>query len=226
MSDAMTTTPIYVVTPTAPQNAPGATFIRLLGSCGYGYSVTPDVAQLPETEDDALVFFDATDPATIMPAYRQYQGAGRWVLYNLPSGELDESGAILAGIEGAFYADDPPELVAKGLRQVHNHDVWFCRQSLNGALRVLRQKMKQAFGPLTRTSDDLLTPSTVLTKRERAIVELVARGAQNRDIAEQLHISINTVKTHIYSIFRKTHCKNRIELLFWSQNYMQHVGPG
>lgn len=226
MSDAMTTTPIYVVTPTPSQDPHGGSFVKLLGSCGYGYSVTPDVAQLPDTGDDALVFFDATDPATIMPAFRQYQGAGRWVLYNLPNGELDESGAILAGIEGAFYADDPPELVAKGLRQVHNHDVWFCRQSLNSALRALRQKMKQAFGPLKPASGDLLTSSAVLTKRERAIVELVARGAQNRDIAEQLHISINTVKTHIYSIFRKTHCKNRIELLFWSQNFMQHVEPG
>ena len=58
-----------------------------------------------------------------------------------------------------------------------------------------------------------------LTRREQTIVRLVSSGAQNKEIAEQLHISPNTVKTHIYSLFRKTSSRNRIELITWSQQF-------
>jgi DNA-binding CsgD family transcriptional regulator len=56
----------------------------------------------------------------------------------------------------------------------------------------------------------------LLTKREKTIVSLVSSGAKNQEIADELHISPNTVKTHIYSIFRKTSSRNRIELIAWS----------
>ncbi|HAU92054.1 MAG TPA: hypothetical protein DCW59_06830, partial [Alteromonas sp.] len=46
----------------------------------------------------------------------------------------------------------------------------------------------------------------------------VSKGAQNQEIADTLHISVNTVKTHIYSIFRKTNSRNRVELVAWSSN--------
>ena len=56
-----------------------------------------------------------------------------------------------------------------------------------------------------------------LTKRENAIIGLVSKGAKNAEIAEQLHISPNTVKTHLYSIFRKTQSRNRVELISMTQ---------
>jgi DNA-binding NarL/FixJ family response regulator len=81
------------------------------------------------------------------------------------------------------------------------------------------QKSKQLnTSPLQRSIS-----SPDLTKRENTIIGLVSCGAKNQEIADQLHISPNTVKTHLYSIFRKTSSRNRIELISWTQNFLATV---
>lgn len=51
-----------------------------------------------------------------------------------------------------------------------------------------------------------------LSAREREILELVALGRINREIAEILHISENTVKNHLKNILKKLHLENRVQL--------------
>ena len=53
------------------------------------------------------------------------------------------------------------------------------------------------------------TPPTVLTEREREVLALIARGAPNREIARELYLSIDTVKTHVRNVFRKLDVPNR-----------------
>jgi DNA-binding CsgD family transcriptional regulator len=55
-----------------------------------------------------------------------------------------------------------------------------------------------------------------LTPRELQTLALVVRGHTNRDIAEQLHISSDTVKHHLTSIFNKTGASNRLELALFA----------
>ncbi|OEF98478.1 response regulator [Desulfuribacillus alkaliarsenatis] len=50
-----------------------------------------------------------------------------------------------------------------------------------------------------------------LTKREIEVLQLVIKGATNRDIANDLHISENTVKNHLRNIMEKLHMQNRIQ---------------
>ena len=45
---------------------------------------------------------------------------------------------------------------------------------------------------------------------------LVSAGAKNEQIAEELHISPNTVKTHIYNIFKKIGVPNRLQAALWA----------
>ena len=52
----------------------------------------------------------------------------------------------------------------------------------------------------------------LLTPRESQITGLVAQGASNKRIAEQLSISEHTVKAHLTTIFRKIAVSNRLEL--------------
>jgi DNA-binding CsgD family transcriptional regulator len=58
-----------------------------------------------------------------------------------------------------------------------------------------------------------------ITSREREVISLVMKGKNNREIAEALFISVQTVKNTIYNIFRKTRIKNRIQLLNLIRSY-------
>ena len=54
-----------------------------------------------------------------------------------------------------------------------------------------------------------------LTRREYEVTRLVARGRSNRQVADRLQISEQTVKNHIQSIFRKLGVDNRVELAIY-----------
>jgi DNA-binding NarL/FixJ family response regulator len=58
-----------------------------------------------------------------------------------------------------------------------------------------------------------LKPSVVTpTRREQELIELVGRGLQNRAIASELNISVNTVRTHLRNIIRKYKLSNRTQI--------------
>ncbi|WP_300666177.1 response regulator transcription factor [Fluviicola sp.] len=52
-----------------------------------------------------------------------------------------------------------------------------------------------------------------LTKRENEILDLVAKGYANKEIAIKLTVSLHTIRTHIYHIYEKLHVRNRVEAL-------------
>lgn len=58
--------------------------------------------------------------------------------------------------------------------------------------------------------------SASLSEREIEILELVATGLTNYDIAEKLEISKRTVDNHISNILKKTNTDNRVELVRWA----------
>lgn len=51
-----------------------------------------------------------------------------------------------------------------------------------------------------------------ITNREKEIIQLVMTGCTNKQIGDKLFISLSTVKTHIYSIFRKMNVRSRVQL--------------
>jgi DNA-binding NarL/FixJ family response regulator len=65
--------------------------------------------------------------------------------------------------------------------------------------------------------------ASVLSPRELAVLERLANGLPNRDIARELEITVNTVKFHLASIYRKLGVENRTEasVAFVRQYVMQ-----
>jgi len=57
-----------------------------------------------------------------------------------------------------------------------------------------------------------------LSERELEIIELVATGLTNSEIASQLMISKRTVDNHVSNVFAKTGAKNRIALINWAMD--------
>lgn len=70
----------------------------------------------------------------------------------------------------------------------------------------LAQRILAEFSPVPTP------PESNLTDREREVLRLVAGAMTNRQVAERLYISEQTVKNHIKSLLRKLRLKNRVEL--------------
>ncbi|MFN8746610.1 MAG: LuxR C-terminal-related transcriptional regulator [Pseudanabaena sp.] len=67
------------------------------------------------------------------------------------------------------------------------------------------------------TTPTTLTPQSIaLSERELQVIELVAAGLTNQDIAVQLAISKRTVDNHISNILTKTKTDNRVALVRWA----------
>ncbi len=64
-----------------------------------------------------------------------------------------------------------------------------------------------------------------LTERERIVLEFIAQGYTNREIAEKISVSTHTVKAHVNSILRKFEVKNRVcaVVKFIEANYKNEV---
>ena len=68
---------------------------------------------------------------------------------------------------------------------------------------------------------DLENPYNSLTQQEKRIVYHLASGMKNEQIAEELHISIYTVRTHIANIYKKFEVNNKVDLLMHLQPMMR-----
>lgn len=67
-----------------------------------------------------------------------------------------------------------------------------------------------------KVNHKILSP---LTKREMEIILLVEKGKSNPEIADQLFVSENTIKTHLKNIFSKTEANNRTDLIHRLHRY-------
>lgn len=72
---------------------------------------------------------------------------------------------------------------------------------------------------LMSTSDTTDPLSIALSAREIEIIELVAEGLTNQEIADRLTISKRTVDNHVSNVFTKTGSKNRVALLNWAMDH-------
>ncbi len=123
--------------------------------------------------------------------------------------ESDYTNVVRMGGRGLVLKAHGPEKLFAAVRAVAAGELAFSDELAQRVLNRMAQDSRQTAqtGTLARLSD-----------RERQIAFGVARGQKNRDIAENLHISENTVKRHLQSIFSKTGARDRLELAVLALN--------
>jgi len=143
-------------------------------------------------------------PQALQTVRAKSPGTAILILAEVPPGEefLDY---IKAGAKGAIWKGDSGADLAKALRAVAAGEIWARRRVMTRVLEEL-----SALAPRVERPQGA-APSR-LTPRELKIAELVAQGCNNREIAETLRLSENTVKNHLTNIFQKVGCRNRAQL--------------
>lgn len=125
--------------------------------------------------------------------------------------DLDEyvHGALQAGARGFLLKDAGPDLLTQAIHAAANGDALIAPSI---TVRLLATFADSHAGPPPAQ------PIEPLTLREEEILPFVARGRTNSEIADELHISISTVKTHLAALMRKLNARNRVEIAMWAHD--------
>ena len=126
--------------------------------------------------------------------------------------------ALRVGARGYVLKISEPQEIVDALRQVHQGWVVVSPAMAPRFLSELGQP--QQGKKAVPHSETMPEGATQLTFREQEILQLVARGMSNAQIAAELLVSENTVKSHIKNILGKLHMKNRSE----AANYAGRLG--
>ena len=130
-------------------------------------------------------------------------------LFNLQHGQGIEQQALQLGIKGFFYKHERLELFMEGVHAIFQGEVWLSRD-------ILVECVLQNNRPKRTMQEEI-----GLTPREIEILSLIAMGARNEDVAKKLFISPNTVKIHLYHVFKKINVPNRLQAALWAAKNLE-----
>jgi DNA-binding NarL/FixJ family response regulator len=110
---------------------------------------------------------------------------------------------VRIGVMGCVTKDNPPEVLAKAVEKVSRGEAWFDRSTVARFVTGMKAAVAAEVGP-------------ALTSREGEIVECVAAGLKNKQIARRLFISEVTVRHHLTSVYSKLGVANRQHLMLYA----------
>ena len=132
--------------------------------------------------------------------------------------------AMKLGTSGIVLKQTATELLIKSIRKVHAGEIWLDSHTTAAVIRTFvaaeETPPPQAI-PQVAGRDRERSP---LSQREREIVALVAQGFKNKEMAEKMFISEQTVKNHLHNIFDKLGVSDRLELALYAIHNNLHTG--
>lgn len=175
------------------------------------------------TVGEAIEGILAAQPAVVLLDVHLPDGGGAAVIEGVRTGgndtveflalsasdSADDVVAIIrAGARGYVTKTVPPEELVLAIRRVSVGDAYFSPQLAGYVLDAFAKI------PVVQIDEEL----GQLTKREREVMQHLARGYTYAEIAETLVISIKTVETHASNVLRKLQLSNRHELSKWAHD--------
>ncbi len=115
--------------------------------------------------------------------------------------------AFVNGTRGIFCRIGSSGELRKCIQCIHNGEIWISNAQVEYIVDALIQT------PALRVVKD--QGSTMLSKREYEIAQLVATGLSNLEVSEKLGLSRHTVKNYLFRIFEKLQISTRIELVLY-----------
>jgi DNA-binding NarL/FixJ family response regulator len=132
--------------------------------------------------------------------------------------------AVRFGTSGIVLKQTATELLIKSIRKVHAGEIWLDSNTTAAVMRQFAtgdEPSPTPVGPVPVQARE--RDRTPLSQREREIVALVAQGFKNKEMAEKLFISEQTVKNHLHNIFDKLGVSDRLELALFAIHKGLHI---
>ncbi len=112
--------------------------------------------------------------------------------------------ALSAGASGYILKRTSPDVLLNSIKEIYNGGSPMTSQIARKVVATLQNPVKKIYNS---------EASIHLSGREMEILQLLADGFRNKEIAMKLNLSPHTIKSHIYHIYEKLHVKSRVEAI-------------
>lgn len=167
----------------------------------------PQIGRVDEQDDppDTMAEYDVAlwDAAGAAPRPLPFQ------VLALVTKPADARDWLDAGAAGCILETAAVEELLGALRQVARGELFLSPPIVQQLVSCVKAR--------AATSEPDAEP---LTDRERDVLQLLTQGLGNKDIAQQLYLSVRTVEGHLANIYSKLHVKSRTEAVLWA---VEHV---
>ena len=186
---------------------------HIVGECSHGGEVAGAVRALRPD----VVLMDVRMPVLdgIEATRRLREDHSAPPVLALTTFEDDEvlAGMLRAGAAGFVLKGLPAEDLQRAVRAVAGGDAWLDPSVTGRVLTIYRESP----GARAAARADSGAPALAsLTAREREVLELIATGLTNDEIADRLVLGVGTIKTHVNHIFLKLGIRNRAEAVIFA----------
>ncbi len=154
------------------------------------------------------------DPADFMARLRQVWAGGKIIVVTAADAGSESDRYVRGGAAGVVLRSSDPELYVKSARRVMKNELWLPKPLSQPSPRPAKDVPKAS-----------LRPVDTLTRRERSIISCLVQGWRNKEIAERLHITEQTVKNHLRTIYDKVGVSDRLELALYAIHQKLDLPP-
>ena len=193
-----------------------------LNVAGSAETAAMAVEQIRKLRPDiVLLGWAASAPGSqkVFSTIQEGKLATRVIMLAANDSKEDFVDAVKQGSCGIVPKQTSTELLLKSIRKVHAGEFWLDRATTAEVIRRLSKKSATNGSSRTGVRGD---HGAALSQREREIVVLVAQGFKNKEMAERMFISEQTVKNHLHNIFDKLGVSDRLELALYAIHHNLH----
>jgi DNA-binding NarL/FixJ family response regulator len=180
--------------------------INIVGKCANGEEA---IGLAQALNPDVILMDIVMNGMTGIEATRWIKEQNNQIKIILLSTEVKKefvSAGIKSGIDGYIPKDSPKETLLEAIHKVCNNERYFTE----AITKLVFEDFLLAEKGIKKRESKI---AQGLTARESEVMQLIAEGINNKEIAERLFISIRTVETHKMNILDKLGLKNVVELI-------------
>ena len=193
---------------------------EVVGEAGDGREV---IAKVQEVDPDVLLLdlrMPNLDGLAALQALQQTNKRTRVIVLTASEDKNEFVQAMKLGCSGIVLKQTAPDLIVKSIRKVNAGEIWLDSHTTAAVMRQFSTALDGGSGSSGGGKGRERSP---LSTREREIVALVAQGYKNKEMAEKMFISEQTVKNHLHNIFDKLGVSDRLELALYAIHKGLHL---
>ncbi len=193
---------------------------EIVGEAGDGREV---LSKVQEVDPDVLLLdlrMPNLDGLAALQALQQTNKRTRVIVLTASEDKNEFVQAMKLGCSGIVLKQTAPDLIVKSIRKVNSGEIWLDSHT---TAAVMRQFSTNLDGSSNQGGNGKGRERSPLSTREREIVALVAQGYKNKEMAEKMFISEQTVKNHLHNIFDKLGVSDRLELALYAIHKGLHL---